>query len=117
MAGTCDLATSFHVRTLCSKDAVGYRNDQFYQMSLEERTQSIERLLIEVRIASQSAYFLGTFRSNLSLFVTNVHWDPTRCMSVDLSEWIPARWFHRWDRKCYAEVGQGSPPPMIPKAF
>jgi len=85
-----DLVPALQVRTLCSKNASGYRNDQFYRLSYAKRTRSLEDLLTEVRIASQSALFLGPYKSNLSLFVMNVHRDPTRCVSVDgQREWIP----------------------------
>ena len=84
------LVPPLQVRTLCSKNVSGYDNNQFYRMSRAERIQSIEGLLAEVRIASQSALFLGPYKSNLSRFVTNIHWDPTRCVSVDgQREWIP----------------------------
>jgi hypothetical protein len=86
-----DLVPPLQVRTLCSENALGYRNDQFYRRPHAERIQSIEGLLAEVRIASQSALFLGPYKSNLSLFVANVHWDPTRCVSVDSQrEWMPS---------------------------
>jgi hypothetical protein len=85
-----DLVPLLQVRTLCSKNASGYRNNQFYQMARAQRIQSVESLLAEVRIASQSALFLGPYKSNLSRFVTNIHWDPTRCVSVDAQrEWTP----------------------------
>ncbi len=86
-----ELVPPQQVRTLCSKSASGYRNDQFYRMAPAKRVQSVEGLLAEVRIASQSALFLGPYRSNLSLFVANIHWDPTRCVSVDAQrEWMPS---------------------------
>jgi hypothetical protein len=85
-----DLVPPQQVRTLCSKNASGYRNNQFYRMSRAKRIQSVEGLLAEVRIASQSALFLGPYKSNLSRFVTNIHRDPTRCVSVDAQlEWTP----------------------------
>ena len=44
---------------------------------------AIERLLTDVQIALQSALFVGPFKSNVSRFVANVHWDPARCVSAD----------------------------------
>ncbi len=85
-----DLVPAQQVRTLCPKNAAGYYNDRFYRMSRTKRIQSHEGLLAGVRIASQSALFLGPYKSNLSRFVANIHWDPTRCVSVDAQrEWTP----------------------------
>jgi hypothetical protein len=62
--------------TLCPEDSMGYRNNEFLQRPLKDRIKAVERLLTDVQIASQSALFVGPFKSNVSRFVTNVHCDP-----------------------------------------
>lgn len=84
------LAPKLRLLTLCPEESAGYRHREFLQRPLEDRTKDIERLLTEVQVASQSALFVGPFKSNLSRFVTNVHWDPARCISVDeWRQWTP----------------------------
>jgi hypothetical protein len=84
------LAPELRLLTTCPKSSTGYRNREFLQRPLEERTEAIERILTDVQVASQSALFVGPFKSNLSRFVANVHWDPARCLSVDeLRQWTP----------------------------
>lgn len=84
------LAPKLRLRTLCPKSAAGYRNREFLGRPRAERIQAIERLLTEVRIASQSSLFVGPYKANPSRFVANIHWDPARCVSVDaLREWTP----------------------------
>jgi hypothetical protein len=84
------LAPKLRFVTLCPEESAGYRNREFLKRSLEDRTKGLDRLLTEVQVASQSAFFVGPFKSNLSRFVANVHWNPERCISVDKwRQWTP----------------------------
>ena len=84
------LVPKLRLLTLCPEESAGYRHREFLQCPLEDRTKAIELLLTQVQVASQSALFVGPFKSNLSRFVANIHCNPARCISVDeWRQWTP----------------------------
>jgi len=85
-----NLAPDLRVATRCQARARGHRTTGFNRRLVGARLRDIDLLLEEVRIAAQSAFFLGPYKSNVSRFVANIHWRPTHCLCVDsMKTWTP----------------------------
>ena len=78
------------VVTLCPPDERGHDAARFNGYPVGRKRRTIERLLAEAQIASQSALFVGGYKSNVARFIVNVHRDGARCVSIDSSkDWTP----------------------------
>jgi hypothetical protein len=78
------------VHSLCLPSERGYRQDEFSASDVEQKRDSLKRLIAETEIAAASSLFIGGFKSNVARFVTLWHHQPRRCVSIDgQKRWSP----------------------------
>jgi hypothetical protein len=85
-----EMRPKLNIVSLCPASSNGFRQYEFNNLTPGQKRPKIAQLITEAQIASQSAYFLGPFKSNVSRFIANMHSHPEKCFSVDaMAEWSP----------------------------
>lgn len=73
-----------------AESEAGYDQSEYNKLRRSVRVRQINRLLTEVLVATSSARFVGSYKSNVSRFVYLLHADPGRCESLDgVRTWNP----------------------------
>lgn len=84
-----DLRTDYpewNVYTLCAKSEKGYVHSQFQKESQIERKAKLENLFASVGLLIKSDFFIGTYSSNIGMFV-GMLLDDEKCKCMDLEHW------------------------------
>lgn len=72
--------------TICQEDERGYFHDEFIQRDKEYKRSKIINLLASMDILKNSQVFIGTFSSNIGMFL-GMCMDKDKCFGIDFDEW------------------------------
>jgi hypothetical protein len=72
--------------TLCDVKSRGYFHDQYKNESLEIKRSDHLKLFASVDILSNSEYFIGTWNSNVGMYL-GMRMDKKKCYGIDFNEW------------------------------
>ena len=75
--------------TLCDEQDVGYNHKEFMMKSFDERLENYYNLFACIEILRKSDLFVGTYSSNLGVFL-GMCMEPDKCFAVDFDS------FHFW---------------------
>ncbi|MDF7810193.1 hypothetical protein [Hymenobacter sp. YC55] len=73
--------------TLCDPSERGYHQDDFNKLDKEVKYRHNLRLFAELDIASAAARFIGTYSSNVGMYM-GMRIGPERCSCVDFDNWV-----------------------------
>lgn len=74
------------VYTLCPKEDSGYIHSEFLKAPKEVKVKKYLNLFASMDILSQSERFIGTFSSNVGMYL-GMRMDPHKCIGVDFEDW------------------------------
>jgi hypothetical protein len=78
--------TNWQFYTLCDVNSRGYFHDQYKNESLEKKRFDHLKLFASVDILSNSEYFIGTWNSNVGMYL-GMRMDKKKCYGIDFNEW------------------------------
>ena len=81
-----DQFKDWNVYTLCGKEEKGYFHQDFLKKDRNDVREDRIRLFASMDILSRSELFVGTFSSNIGMFL-GMRMDPTKAYGVDLEKW------------------------------
>ena len=70
------------IYTTCNKNHIGWSTKES-KVKFENKFDETMRLLTDAEICFHSKYFVGTYSSNMSRFITLMHDNPKNCLSLD----------------------------------
>lgn len=76
------------ITTFCSQTSEGYVQREFNNSGKDQKYADILALLTDIRFLSRAEWFVGTYSSNVALFVALLL-GRDRCCSLDIKEWHP----------------------------
>ena len=74
------------IYTLCNKDERGYFQEKFIKQEKEMIKRAHENLFASIDLLNNAQYFIGTFTSNLGIFL-GMRMPQNRVTSIDLDKW------------------------------
>lgn len=77
---------NWEIQTLTSKEERGYVHAKYLKKTKQEKNNEFLSFLASVEIMSQSSLFIGTFSSNIGIFL-GVKMDINKCLDVNDDEW------------------------------
>ncbi|MCL1934361.1 MAG: hypothetical protein FWF53_11190 [Candidatus Azobacteroides sp.] len=76
----------WRIYTLCGKEERGYYHQNFLKNNRDIIKEACIRLFASMDILSRAELFVGTFSSNIGMFL-GMRMDPTKVYGVDLEKW------------------------------
>ena len=74
------------IYTLCNKDERGYFQEKFIKQDKEMIKRAHENLFASIDLLNNAQYFIGTFTSNLGIFL-GMRMPQNKITSIDLDKW------------------------------
>jgi hypothetical protein len=77
----------WNIYYLCKQENKGYYQNVFQYKQKTEKEQDMYELFASIEILAKSTFFIGTFTSNIGMFL-GIRRQNQNCFGVDLNEWI-----------------------------
>lgn len=72
---------------LCKENKKGYFQNEFQKLNKENIRTEMYELFSSIEILNKSEFFVGTFSSNIGMFL-GMRMLPEKCFAVDLDKWL-----------------------------